>query len=240
MTAYPSMTLALALTLCGPASAQIIPTGTPAADITLSTAIADWRIFVTCSVLDPATHRLVLDALAEDTAAAMAILTANQVPVEAISAFQAAASPYALTPAPDTPFEEVAKLCATQADWSARWREGRLTPPCAKPALGLPEGPTMTTPVALMSCIRNEGIHVVEWLAYHRVIGFGPIIICTNDCTDGTDHLLDALQAGGAVQHLPNPLAAIRPRRTKASAGSWRGCRAGRSTGLPISTVMSF
>ncbi|TAG30391.1 MAG: glycosyltransferase family 2 protein [Rhodobacterales bacterium] len=64
----------------------------------------------------------------------------------------------------------------------------------------------MTGPIALMSCIRNEGIHVVEWLAYHRVIGFDPIILCTNDCTDGTDHLIDALQAGGAVQHLPNPL----------------------------------
>lgn len=64
----------------------------------------------------------------------------------------------------------------------------------------------MTPPVALMSCMRNEGIHVVEWLAYHRIIGFGPIIICTNDCTDGTDRLLDALAAGGAVRHLPNPL----------------------------------
>ncbi|TAG30392.1 MAG: hypothetical protein EAZ40_01550 [Rhodobacterales bacterium] len=132
MTAYPSLTLlaalALNLALAGTASAQIIPTGTPAADITLSTAITDWRIFVTCSVLDPSTHRLVLDALAEDTAAATAILTANQVPAGAISAFKAAASPDALTPAPDTPFEEVAKLCATQADWSARWREGRLTP----------------------------------------------------------------------------------------------------------------
>jgi hypothetical protein len=64
----------------------------------------------------------------------------------------------------------------------------------------------MTEPVALMSCMRNEGIHVVEWLAYHRIIGFGPILICTNDCTDGTDRLLDALAAAGAVQHLPNPL----------------------------------
>ncbi len=67
--------------------------------------------------------------------------------------------------------------------------------------------PAQTTPVALMSCMRNEGIHVVEWLAYHRVIGFGPIVICTNDCTDGTDRLLEALAAGGAVDHMPNPVA---------------------------------
>lgn len=66
-------------------------------------------------------------------------------------------------------------------------------------------------PVALMSCMRNEGIHVVEWLAYHRTIGFGPILICTNDCTDGTDRLLDALAAGGAVDHLPNPVGPGQP-----------------------------
>lgn len=60
-------------------------------------------------------------------------------------------------------------------------------------------------PVALMSCMRNEGIHIVEWLAYHRVIGFGQVVICTNDCTDGSDRLLDLLAQGGAVQHLANP-----------------------------------
>lgn len=63
------------------------------------------------------------------------------------------------------------------------------------------------TPVALMSCMKNEGLHILEWLAYHRVIGFGPIVICTNDCEDGSDQLLDRLHDHGAVTHLPNPLA---------------------------------
>jgi hypothetical protein len=62
------------------------------------------------------------------------------------------------------------------------------------------------TPVALMSCMRNEGIHLLEWLAYHRAIGFGPIVICTNDCEDGSDRLLDLLATEGDVDHLPNPL----------------------------------
>ena len=61
-------------------------------------------------------------------------------------------------------------------------------------------------PVALVSCMRNEGIHILEWLAYHRVIGFGPVVICTNDCDDGSDTLLDRLHAAGEVTHLPNPL----------------------------------
>lgn len=132
MTAYLSLTLlcapaALALVLANPAAAQIIPTGTPAADITLSTAIADWRIFVTCSALDAPTHAQVLTALLRDTDAATSVLTANNVPVEAIAAFKAAASPAALTPAPDTPFEEVQKFCATQANWSDRWRDRQFT-----------------------------------------------------------------------------------------------------------------
>jgi hypothetical protein len=61
-------------------------------------------------------------------------------------------------------------------------------------------------PVALVSCMRNEGIHILEWLAYHRVTGFGPVVICTNDCTDGSDRLLDILATQGAVDHLPNPV----------------------------------
>jgi hypothetical protein len=60
--------------------------------------------------------------------------------------------------------------------------------------------------VALVSCMKNEGIHVLEWLAHHKVIGFGPVLICTNDCDDGSDHLLDILAAQGEVTHLPNPL----------------------------------
>lgn len=67
-------------------------------------------------------------------------------------------------------------------------------------------GSDMPRPVALMSCMRNEGIHILEWLAYHRVIGFGPVVICSNDCTDGSDRLLDLLAARGEIDHLPNPL----------------------------------
>jgi hypothetical protein len=59
--------------------------------------------------------------------------------------------------------------------------------------------------------MRNEGIHLLEWLAYHRVIGFGPIMICSNDCDDGSDRLLDLLAIHGAIIHLPNPVPAGEP-----------------------------
>ncbi len=67
------------------------------------------------------------------------------------------------------------------------------------------------TPVALMSCMRNEGIHILEWLAYHRLIGFGPVVICSNDCDDGSDRLLDLLGTHGQIDHLPNPVPAGEP-----------------------------
>ncbi|MCV2894102.1 glycosyltransferase family 2 protein [Lentibacter sp. XHP0401] len=55
---------------------------------------------------------------------------------------------------------------------------------------------------ALASAMRNEGPHLMEWLAYHSVIGFEHILIITNDCTDGSDTLLDALAARGHVTHI--------------------------------------
>ena len=55
---------------------------------------------------------------------------------------------------------------------------------------------------ALVACMRNEGLFIVEWVAYHRVIGFDQIVVCSNACTDGSDTLLDALENHGMVTHL--------------------------------------
>jgi Glycosyl transferase family 2 len=57
---------------------------------------------------------------------------------------------------------------------------------------------------ALFSCMRNEGPFLLEWVAYHHVIGFSPVIVATNDCTDGSDLLLDAMAAEGIAIHLRN------------------------------------
>ncbi|MGQ0564718.1 MAG: glycosyltransferase family 2 protein [Gemmobacter sp.] len=57
---------------------------------------------------------------------------------------------------------------------------------------------------ALFACMRNEGPFLLEWVAYHSAIGFAPVIVATNDCTDGSDTLMDALQAAGLAIHLRN------------------------------------
>ena len=120
--------IGLALTLLTTAAqAQIIPTGTPAADIILTKGIADWRLFVTCSALDYQTNWHVVNELYHDITAASAILKANNVPDDAIAAFAAAADPEALSPPPDTPFANVLDLCLANKDWSDRWVDQAFT-----------------------------------------------------------------------------------------------------------------
>ena len=50
--------------------------------------------------------------------------------------------------------------------------------------------------------MRNEGPFVLEWLAYHRLIGFTEFWVASNDCEDGSPALLDALAARGLLMHL--------------------------------------
>lgn len=119
--------LALTAFLTTQALAQIIPTGTPAADIFLSQAIAEHRVFLACSALDPATHQQILANWQRDTAAATAILKTRNVPAEAIAAFTKAADPAALMPSDDTPWAEVTGLCATQPDWQKSYFELNFT-----------------------------------------------------------------------------------------------------------------
>lgn len=53
--------------------------------------------------------------------------------------------------------------------------------------------------------MRNEGPFILEWLAYHRLIGFTDFLVFSNDCEDGTDAMLDRLAEMRLLSHLPNP-----------------------------------
>ncbi|WP_231572854.1 glycosyltransferase family 2 protein, partial [Paracoccus sanguinis] len=59
----------------------------------------------------------------------------------------------------------------------------------------------------LLSSMRDEGPYVLEYVAHHRAIGFDRLFIASNDCRDGTDLVLDALDAAGAVTHHRSTLA---------------------------------
>ncbi|SIS91134.1 Glycosyl transferase family 2 [Roseivivax lentus] len=59
--------------------------------------------------------------------------------------------------------------------------------------------------ITAVTCVKNEGPFLLEWVAFHRLLGVTDFLFYSNDCTDGTDALLDALEARGGVIHLPNP-----------------------------------
>lgn len=59
--------------------------------------------------------------------------------------------------------------------------------------------------VTAVTCVKNEGPFLLEWIAFNQLIGVTNFLFYSNDCTDGTDALLDALAQKGIVQHLPNP-----------------------------------
>ncbi|MEM6307420.1 MAG: glycosyltransferase family 2 protein, partial [Pseudomonadota bacterium] len=62
------------------------------------------------------------------------------------------------------------------------------------------------TRCCIVTCVKNEGPFLLEWIAYHKSIGIDDFVFFSNDCDDGTDDLLDHLDALGVVTHLPNPV----------------------------------
>lgn len=56
----------------------------------------------------------------------------------------------------------------------------------------------------IVCTVKNEAPFFLEWLAYHRLIGFDQFIIFSNDCSDGTDELLQALDGAGIIHHYDN------------------------------------
>ncbi|MBV0911349.1 glycosyltransferase family 2 protein [Anianabacter salinae] len=58
--------------------------------------------------------------------------------------------------------------------------------------------------LTIVTTMRNEAPYVLEWVAYHRLIGATDILVYSNDCEDGTDTMLDRLAARGEVIHVRN------------------------------------
>ena len=58
---------------------------------------------------------------------------------------------------------------------------------------------------AIVTTMKNEGPFILEWLAYHHAIGFDDFLVYTNDCSDGTDTMLQLLEKKGYLTHRDNP-----------------------------------
>lgn len=56
-----------------------------------------------------------------------------------------------------------------------------------------------------LTCMKNEGPFILEWISYHLAIGFDHFLVYSNDCEDGTDGILNRLAEMGIVTHHDNP-----------------------------------
>ena len=60
--------------------------------------------------------------------------------------------------------------------------------------------------IRVVTVMKDEAPFILEWIAWLQVIGVTKAIVLTNDCSDGTDEMLDRLEELGHVHHLPNPV----------------------------------
>jgi hypothetical protein len=61
--------------------------------------------------------------------------------------------------------------------------------------------------VAIVTSVRNEGLGLLEWIAFHRSVGCDTFFVYTNDNTDGSDALLLALAEHGIIKIISNSVA---------------------------------
>ncbi len=62
----------------------------------------------------------------------------------------------------------------------------------------------MTDRTLILTCMKNEGPFILEWVAYHIAIGVDHFLVYTNDCEDGTDAIWDRLEQMGLATHRDN------------------------------------
>jgi hypothetical protein len=53
--------------------------------------------------------------------------------------------------------------------------------------------------ITVVTCLRDEGPFVIDWVAHLRALGVDRILAYTNDCRDGTAQLLDGLAPAGVI-----------------------------------------
>lgn len=109
-------------------------------------------------------------------------------------------------PAPD------ARLDSSVKQFDRIETEGQVLPGTSMPRRRFRAPGSDSARILVPTCMKNEGPFILEWLAWHRAIGVTDFVVFTNDCTDGSERLLERLDQLGYVKHMPNPaLATGRP-----------------------------
>lgn len=56
----------------------------------------------------------------------------------------------------------------------------------------------------LVTTVKDEGPFILEWVAWHRLAGFDPILVYQNGSTDLTQRSLRVMDQHGLIQYIPN------------------------------------
>jgi tetratricopeptide (TPR) repeat protein len=99
------------------------------------------------------------------------------------------------------------RMCGTQLDFG--WGGLITGNPLAEyvsSVRGNPSWESGKNRVALLTSVRNEGVWLPEWIAYHLALGFDKIVIYANDCTDSSDNLLKELDRFNYIKYIENKL----------------------------------
>ncbi|TFL16975.1 glycosyltransferase family 2 protein [Jannaschia formosa] len=75
--------------------------------------------------------------------------------------------------------------------------------------------------IVVVTCLRDEGPYVTDWIAHLKALGVRRMLAYTNDCADGSERLLDALAPAGVI-HVPQGAC----RGLEGPAPQWRALRA--------------
>ena len=72
--------------------------------------------------------------------------------------------------------------------------------------------------IAIAAILKNEAPYILEWVAYHRVVGVDRFFVADNDSDDGSTQLLAALDAASVISHIPFPNVPNKPPQLAAYA----------------------
>ncbi len=86
----------------------------------------------------------------------------------------------------------------------ASWRDNARDTAGVALLSALRENVTSRHKLAALTSARDEGVYLLEWIAFHRTIGVEKIFIYTNNLTDGSDVLLQRLHDAGIVHWVDN------------------------------------
>ena len=68
--------------------------------------------------------------------------------------------------------------------------------------------------VAIVSSVRDDGVFLLEWIAHYRAIGIRDFYLYSNSNLDGSEELLQSLDAAGVIKFIANDMAeGVHPQR---------------------------